>query len=259
MINLKTILFEADAAENANSADPLREIEQIAKNESLSLEKRVQQIMVIAQKNYREIGMGSNRTTFDLSSDKALKVSYAASRTYSIQDSISQTTEEAKVCEIAKKADLIPEIYQIGHDYLYLVIEKVVPVGEGNQEKISSHFGFKTFEEFTNALLVVANKGAGATPEQIAELKKKRDFVIAVTTMQQCKYAIADMTNPENWGIDKSGRPVMLDTGLVESNRESIVNHQKRIAKDIAGQQQAANKEQPRVGQDDRTRAMKKQ
>jgi len=223
MKSLKVFIFE--------SVDSLTKIKRVSEFKNFSLEERAKIIFKIAKENLTFIGMGSNRTAFDIGDGKIIKISFSESATYDIASSISQTKAESKVCKIAQKAQLIPEIYEVGDDFLFVIAEKVENLDDGSKEKISSYFKFESFEKFENALQIVSNNAKAASKEDIAEVKAHRDFLIAVTVMKDCGYAISDMANPHNWGLDPNGRPVMLDTGLTTENKSQIIGAQKEKIK----------------------------
>jgi hypothetical protein len=217
-MKLRAFIFESNSI--------LTKIKGISEFQNFPLERRAEIIYNLCKQSLEMLGEGSNRTVFDLGNGKAIKVSYSESVTYDIESSISQTKAESQMCKIAQKAQLIPEIYEVGKEYLYLIIEKVENLDEGSKEKISSYFKFNTFEEFTRALKIMSGNEK-VSKEEIEEIKTHRDFLVAITVMKDCGYAISDMVNPNNWGLDPQGRPVMIDTGLTTENKGSIMSRQK--------------------------------
>lgn len=209
------------------SNDLLTKIKGISTFQNFPIERRAEIIYRFCKEHLTMLGEGSNRSVFDLGNGKAIKVSYSESATYDIESSISQTKAESKMCKIAQKAQLIPEIYDVGSEYLYLIVEKVENLDESNKDKISSYFKFGSFEEFVKALQIISTNEKATSKDEIEEIKAHRDFLIAVTVMKDCGYAISDMVNPHNWGLDPQGRPIMLDTGLTTENKSSIISKQR--------------------------------
>ncbi len=232
----KSFIFE--------SADSLSKIKGVASMKSMPLEQRANVIFNIAKQSFGYIGMGSNRTAFDIGNSKIIKISYSESATYDIGSSVEQTRSESKVCKIAQKAQLIPEIYEVGDDYLFVIAEKVENLDDGSKEKISSYFKFDTYEKFENALKIVSNNAKATSKHEIEEVTAHRDFLIAVTVMKDCGYAISDMVNPHNWGLDPQGRPVMLDTGLTTDNKAEIIAKQQEKIKNLSKAQQPSQQTQ---------------
>jgi len=208
------------------SNDILAKIQKIAAYQDFSVQQKAEYIYNICKLNFTLLGEGSNRTVFDIGNGKAIKVSFSESVTYDISSSISQTQAESKICKTAQKAQLIPEIYDVGPEFLYLIVEKVQNLNESDKEKIASYFKFSSFDEFTRALRIVSKNEITSSKEEIEEIKTHRDFLIAVTVMKNCGYAISDMASPQNWGLDPQGKPVMLDTGLTTENRSEILSKQ---------------------------------
>jgi len=218
-MKLRDFIFE--------SSSLLSKIKGISTFPNFSLERRAEIIHNLCKDSLDMLGLGSNRTVFDLGNGKAIKVSYSESVTYDIESAISQTKAESNVCKVAEKAQLIPEIYEVGNEYLYLIIEKVENLDEGSKEKISSYFKFKTYEDFERALKIMSGYEKKFSKEEMDEIKTHRDFLIAVKVLKECGYAVTDMNNPNNWGLDPQGRPVMLDTGLTTENKSTIISRQK--------------------------------
>lgn len=242
-MKLHTFIFE--------SSDLLTKIKGISAFSNFPLERRAEIIYNFCKSNLSMLGKGSNRSVFDLGNGRAIKVSYSESATYDIESSISQTKAESKMCKIAQKAQLIPEIYEVGGEYLYLIVEKVENINDSGKEKISSYFKFSSFEDFIKALRIISTNEKATSKEEIEEIKAHRDFLIAVAVMKDCGYAISDMVNPHNWGLDPQGRPVMLDTGLTTENKSSIISKQKeKIA--------AYNKNTPQQDSTQKIQATKK-
>ena len=93
---LKTFIFE--------NSDSLSKIKGVASHKILPLEQRAKIIFGMAKQNFSFLGMGSNRTAFDIGNGKIIKISFSESATYDISNSIEQTRAESKVCKIAQKA-----------------------------------------------------------------------------------------------------------------------------------------------------------
>lgn len=223
------------------SNDILANIKKIAAHQDFSIQQRAEYIFNVCKHSLSMLGQGSNRTVFDLGNGRAIKVSYSESVTYDISSSISQTQAESKMCKTAQKAQLIPEIYEVGPEFLYLIVEKVQNLNESDGEKIASFFKFSSFDEFVKALRILSRNEKTVSKEDIEEIKTHREFLIAVTVMKDCGYAISDMASAHNWGLDPQGRPVMLDTGLTTENRSSIISKQEEKI-------QAYNKHMPDQG-----------
>jgi hypothetical protein len=223
LFSLKHILFEAEAVPN-DGGNPLEVIKKIATENSISLEDRAKRIHDTLLAIDSDPKYGSNRSTFKLPDGKrVIKVAFSTDPVYGVEEAVSQNGAEKKMCQIAKVSELIPEVYGFGPNDLYLIVERVTPA-ENEPEKIAKHFGFASFDEFDNALMVAAENREKTT--EIKEIGGNKDFKIALAAMIQCNYQIADMTNPANWGFDAEGRPVMLDAGMTRENRGQIAKAQ---------------------------------
>lgn len=234
-ISLKKLLFESDGTTRRitrgtseeiriadiapkSITDPIGAIRDIA-NQNKDILERAKQIYSIAAGSYSRLGHGSNRSVFDINGNKVLKVSYVPkgeSGLFNIQHAISQTKTEAKGCEEAKNKGLLPELYEVGQDGLYLILEKAEEVTE---KEIADYFGFKDFEEFAKAF----NR---ATHGDIQAENKFSDWL---EIMKNCNYDVGDMIKIDNWGRKKNGTLVMVDTGLSMENQDVISREQREM------------------------------
>lgn len=138
------------------SNDILANIKKIAAHEDFPIQQRAEYVFNVCKHSLPMLGQGSNRTVFDLGNGRAIKVSYSESVTYDLSSSISQTQAESKMCKTAQKAQLIPEIYEVGPEFLYLIVEKVQNLNKSDGEKIASFFKFSSFDEFVKALRILS-------------------------------------------------------------------------------------------------------
>ena len=219
IVSLSKLLFESVAS--------LETIQTIATDSNKSDLEKAKEIYNIATQKYPLIGHGSNRSVFDIGGNRALKVSYVPknlSAAFRIEDAQSQTENEAKVCGFAEQKGLVPKIYQVGPNNLFLIVEKAEKI---TKDDLAGYFGFNNFDEFKKAYRDAYETGVGLTPDSI--------FSDWIAVMKACKYTVGDMLNIDNWGkVD--GRLVMVDTGLSIENVGDISAYQKNY---IAAIQQA--------------------
>jgi hypothetical protein len=225
IISLSRLLFE--------SVDSLEKIRNISTDSNKNVLEKAKEIYNFATQNYTMIGHGSNRSVFDIGGNRALKVSYVPknlSAAFRIEDAQSQTENEAEVCSFAKEKGLVPEIYEIGPDGLFLVVKKAEKI---TKNELAGYFGFNSFDDFKTAYRHAYETGAGLTPDSI--------FSDWIAVMKMCNYTVGDMLNIDNWG--KIGdRLVMVDTGLSLENVGSISNYQKNYAAAVAAAIQQAQR-----------------
>lgn len=209
-------------------SDPIGAIKKISADGNKDNLQKAKEIYSIASAKYPKIGYGSNRTVFDLGGERVLKVSYVDpgdNLTYNVDDAVSQTQNEGEVCSKAKNEGLVPELYYKDANGLFLILEKAESI---NEIDLANYFGFNSFKEFTKALnKAIHDKKPASSTEAYEESKDK--FAKWIEIMNQCKYALADMTNINNWGRSKDGALVMVDTGLSIENAGRISRRQKDI------------------------------
>lgn len=245
-ISLKKLLFESaaddvtrkipgsksgqaiDIPSPESISDPISVIEKISADGSKDNLQKAKEIYGIAASKYSKIGYGSNRTVFDLGGNQVLKISYVDpedNATYNIEDAISQTQNEGEVCSEAKNEGLVPELYYKDPNGLFLILEKAQSIEE---KDLANYFGFKSFKDFKEALNKAIHDNKAVSSEKTSKDSKDK-FAKWIDIMNQCKYALPDMTNINNWGKKQDGTLVMVDTGLSIENAGRISRRQKDI------------------------------
>lgn len=269
-ISLKKILFESDTEtikiprskstqttnipplENINN--PIEAIKKIAIDGGMDNLTKVKAMYNIAEANLKRKGGGSNRSAYAIDGGKIIKISYAESGTYDVNDAMSQTKAEIdamKTCLKAVEEELIPrvDVGQSDPNGLFLIADEGVGLQEtspdADKESLAKYFGFENYNKFEEALTIIGKekytqnyKLSPNEKQAVEDFKSKWTprFKALESVIYQCGFSVGDMLNLANWG-EFNGKYMLLDTGLTDVNRAEIIKGQKARARAIAGGQ----------------------
>lgn len=271
-ISLKKILFESDIETikmprsksgqaidirpTENTGNPIEAIKKIATDRNMDNLTKVKAMYNIAEASLTRKGGGSNRSAYAIDGGKIIKISYAESRTYDVNDAMSQTKAEIdamKTCPKAVEEELIPrvDVGQSDPDGLFLIADEGFGLQEtspdADKESLAKYFGFENYEKFKDALTIIGkekyerNYTSSLSPDEkkaVEDFKSKwaPRFKALESVIYQCKFSVGDMLNLANWG-NFNGKYMLLDTGLTDINRAEIIKGQTARARAIAGGQ----------------------
>lgn len=162
----------------------------------------------------RELGTGSSRVTYLLSSSKVLKIA----RPNNEDKGRAQNQSELDVYTNPRTKPIVAKIFDYDTNYNWLISEVVRPITDA---EFKQQFGLKIDTVFD---LVYDVYDSNTTADQYLENKAKiakffkprtRSFVDdCVALMRENELSVGDLKVVGHWGKTPSGRIVLLDYGL---------------------------------------------
>ena len=166
----------------------------------------------------QQIGSGSSRIVFQIDDNKVLKLAKN-------QKGIAQNETEADWG--AQSYDVVPELFNVADDYIYIVSEYVLPA----KPQDFSHCLGMTFEEFCefvkkSFLAYASNRdrrsiSSNISNEQFETMLDNNEWLYSFRTyMADFQVPYGDLTRLANYGLcNRNGEAqiVLLDSGLTQS------------------------------------------
>ena len=160
------------------------------------------------KENLEQIGKGSSRLVFTLTSKTVLKLAWN-------KKGLEQNTLESSDQIHKLFGDLVPALKKKckGDEIYWIVMEKAKPVDEQTFEKISK-IPFKTFQKAMKEMKLVNYKEKEDVSEETKKLLKSSHFLDLVQDLTfSLGLLVGDVIKTSSWGTI-GNRLVILDPGL---------------------------------------------
>jgi len=186
-------------------------------NEFKSLPSR--EVLKYAEDRLQQIGRGSSRAVFLLSSSKVLKIAVR----HGMVIDVYQNRSEVSLYTDPKTKQICAKIFDFDPDYVWLISELVRPVSAAEFKNITG-VDSKELEHFGECL------EDGLSPEEIYEQYSEDNKIRDVKSVPKDKFDewiylfenlvsqgvyVGELTRSEHWGVTSSGNLVVLDYGIV--------------------------------------------
>lgn len=160
-----------------------------------------------------KLGEGTARTVFKLNATQVLKVAINES-------GMEQNKTESEIGNCTSVKDLFARIDKIAPNFLWLVMELVVPVNSDAQFSklikmdIAAFRNTLTYWYAENMQIARHNQ---FEPEQYQKNLKNRYVKAVLQVVQSCDMLPGDFAKSDSWGITTDRRLVVIDYGLSKS------------------------------------------
>lgn len=183
--------------------------------------KTHEEILKYAYRNLKEIGQGSSRAVFALSSRFVLKVAMN-------KRGIAQNEAELDIYTDPATKSITSKIIEYDNQYNWLISELVRPII--NRFEFHDLTGIRWFS-FTEGIEEAVYEGIEEAinfirSEHITLDQKSIEFITAVFTMaRNTKILRGDLSRVDHWGKTTNGQVVVLDYGFTENVREKYYSN----------------------------------